>query len=651
MEVKIVYKGQNPFFRINGADYSTEAFRSYRPAPANISQFKRVGLDFYQMIVSGRKNTLHIYSSLFGEIWTGPNEYNFSRFDRQMEMFRKFAPDSYYSVLIQIDTPEWWVESHPGHVDSYWFLGQSTVDEEWKKDASEYLRAFIDYAEEKYGDVIFSYSIAAGRCNEWFCNDFGAETPQKLAAYRAYLDDPEAKIPELEDYSAEESCYRSPDSNELKYLQFSCGLHADMICYFAAEAQKSLCHKKPFCMFGWYTHMSPKNQNLWLTNGYEKILESPDIDMVYSPAPYQHNRDIDGVSSYQLPLDSLKLHGKLYLHEMDHRSELAAYPLENGVVLGQRIDNFSDFKNVLRREISNVVAHGGSMWWFDFFGGYYAAPNYEQELCDEFKAYNEIIERPNDDVSEVAVFCDPMSFLYCKENVDLHQTMVRYNLDSIIRSGAPFRFYNLNDLDKIDIDRFKVFIFLNAIDPPNREFIKERLADKYKVFIGAAGYSYGGKLDTAGIEDLTGIKVSEFKTDRVHTVSYSGHEFGFEDVISPMFRVEDDRAEILGEYMDGGVAVARKGKSFYCAVGNIPYEFFLDVNRAAGVHIYNDEGGAIAVTSDMISCYGKREENTLRLPFDCTLTDLYTGDVIRTENGVAKYTDKVFETRVFKITK
>ena len=86
-------------------------------------------------------------------------------------------------------------------------------------------------------------------------------------------------------------------------------------------------------------------------------------------------------------------------------------------------------------------------------------------------------------------------------------------------------------------------------------------------------------------------------------------------------------------------------------MGNIPYEFFLDVNRAAGVHIYNDEGGAIAVTSHMISCYGKQEKNVLRLPFDCTLTDLYTGDVIRTENGIAKYTDKVFETRVFKITK
>ena len=251
----------------------------------------------------------------------------------------------------------------------------------------------------------------------------------------------------------------------------------------------------------------------------------------------------------------------------------------------------------------------------------------------------------------MAVFCDPMSFLYCKENVDLHQTMVRYNLDSIIRSGAPFRFYNLNDLDKIDIDKFKVFIFLNAIDPKNREFIKERLADKYKVFIGAAGYVFGDKLDTAGIEDLTGIRVGEFKTDRRHNVSYAGREFGFEDVVSPMFRVEDDCAEIWGEYTDGGVAIARKGKSFYCAVGNIPYEFFLDVNRAAGVHIYNDEGGAVAVTSDMISCYGKQEINTLHLPFDCTLTDLYTGEKIETKNGVAEYTDKVFETRVFKIIK
>ena len=262
-----------------------------------------------------------------------------------------------------------------------------------------------------------------------------------------------------------------------------------------------------------------------------------------------------------------------------------------------------------------------------------------------------LIERPNDDVSEVAVFCDPMSFLYCKENADLHQTTVRYNVDSIIRSGAPFRFYNLNDLEKLDIDKFKVFIFLNAIDPKNREFIKEKLADKYKVFIGAAGYVYSDKLDTAGITDLTGIKVSEFKTDKVHTVNYAGQNFGFTDVVSPMFRVEDNDAQVLGEYTDGGVAIARKDKGFYCAVGNIPYEFVLDVNRAAGVHIYNDEGGAIAVTTDMISCYGKQEENTLRLPFDCTLTDLYTGEVIQTENGVAKYTDKVYETRVFKITK
>ncbi len=650
MDVKIVYKGSNPFFRINGKDYSTESFRSYRPTPANISEFKRVGLDFYQMVATGKKNSLHIYSSFFGEIWTGPKQYNWARLDKQIAMFKRFAPDSFYSILIQLDTPDWWLESHPGHEESFWNFGKYHTDSEWLHDAAEYLRDFISYTEEKYGDIIFSYSIAAGRCNEWFCEDFGAETPEKLAAYRKYLGDPDVVIPKFEEYFEGESNYRQPSDNQLKYLQFSCGLQVDTICYFAHEAQKVLNHKKPFCMFGGYIHMTPKNQNMWLTNGYEKMISCPDIDMIYSPAPYQHNRDIDGVSSFQLPVDSLKLHGKLYLHEMDHRSELADYPLESGVVLGQRIDNFSDFKNVLRREVCNVVAHGGSYWWFDFFGGYYAAPEYEEELKREFKFYNEIIERPNDDVSEIAVFVDPMSFLYCRESADLHQTMVRYNLDSIIRSGAPFRFYDLNDLDKLDLDKFKVFIFLNAIDPKNREFIRERLSDKYKVFIGAAGYSFEGRLSDSGITDLTGIRVTEFKTDRVHTANYAGHSFGFTDVISPMFRVEDPEAEVLGEYTDGGVAVARKGKSFYCAVGNIPYEFFLDVNRAAGVHIYNDEGGAIAVTTDMISCYGQKEQNTLRLPFDCTLTDLYTGETIKTRNGIAQYTDKIYETRAFKIT-
>ena len=42
------------------------------------------------------------------------------------------------------------------------------MNEEWRRSAAEYLKAFIAYAEEKYGDRIWAYSIAAGLCNEWF---------------------------------------------------------------------------------------------------------------------------------------------------------------------------------------------------------------------------------------------------------------------------------------------------------------------------------------------------------------------------------------------------------------------------------------------------------------------------------------------------
>ncbi|UKI35516.1 MAG: hypothetical protein L6V93_15400 [Clostridiales bacterium] len=95
--------------------------------------------------------------------------------------------------------------------------------------------------------------------------------------------------------------------------------------------------------------------------------------------------------------DSLKMRGIVHINELDHRTELAQYPMEHPVTqnrMGYRMaegniiddcyDNSFDAGMVLRREFASSVVRKSMLWWFDFFGGYYASPEYEkafERLC------------------------------------------------------------------------------------------------------------------------------------------------------------------------------------------------------------------------------------------------------------------------------
>ena len=111
--VRLIRRRGLPFVEIGGEVVAPAAFRSYRPKPDNISLSRRCGLRLYQFIVSGLPCTNRSPYSLFGEVWTGEDQYDFAAFDRQYEMFRRFAPDGYYNIMIQLDTRPWWKDAHP----------------------------------------------------------------------------------------------------------------------------------------------------------------------------------------------------------------------------------------------------------------------------------------------------------------------------------------------------------------------------------------------------------------------------------------------------------------------------------------------------------------------------------------------------------
>ena len=255
--VKIIYDNGVPFIDIDGKRFDPAAFRSFRPRPDNVSLAARTGIELMQILVSGLPCTLGVPYSMYGGVWKGDGEYDFSAFDKQFEMFRRYAPNAYFNVMLQLDVCPWFAEKHPDEeTDSYRHITELALNEEWKRSAADYLKAFITYAEEHYGDRIWAYSIAAGSSNEWFDNSlldqtFDRSNTKLTALWRREIGKPDAVPPTVETLDA--GCdLRAPTSDEFRYLEIATQQTSNLICYFAAEAQKALKHQKLFGLFYGY---------------------------------------------------------------------------------------------------------------------------------------------------------------------------------------------------------------------------------------------------------------------------------------------------------------------------------------------------------------------------------------------------------------
>lgn len=645
MLAKIVRQNGNRVFEIDGKTYLPAAFRSFRPTPANVSLFYRNGIRLFQMQCSGLNSTLGLPYSNYGAAWVGDHRYDFTALDRQLSMFMRFAPEGYFMLMVQLDMPEWWRKENDCPWNSYTQLGEALFEEKWVSDACDYLQAFIRYAEEKYGDKVFAYSFSAGCATEWFDGWYESVSERKAADYRKKTCCPDAPVPTAAQVrSTGLPSLRGDDSPVYRYQKYCADLIPDLILRFARAAQQILEHRKILGLFFGYTDQPVHWQNQTGTNGYEKVWASPDIDMLFSPASYK-TREVSGVGSYQYTVDSVGLHGKLYLHEIDHRTHLASYPLDNFYLMDSIYETEEETIAVLRRELCAAAVKDGALWWFDFMGGYYASPGLEAELRTEMAVLEKLYALPHRSVSEIAVFVDPMSFLRMQDETRMPQDCVWHNRDSLHNCGAPYDYFNLKDLPDVDPGPYKMFVFLNAVEMTDdvKRVIREELKDKTKVWIYAPNRASGGMAEVCSV-NVTEIDLPDGK------IRYGDDSFGFSDPASPMFSVEDAHAEILARYENGLPAVGRKGKDVYIPTGNVPAALWRDLARAAGVHIYSDTPGALYADSRFVARQSAEEKDiTVHMPFDCTVEELFSGKTYTTENRELNYREENGGVRLFLI--
>ena len=206
--------------------------------------------------------------------------------------------------------------------------------------------------------------------------------------------------------------------------------------------------------------------------------------------------------------------------------------------------------------------------------------------------------------------------------------------------GAPYDLYSIEDIDKVDPDKYKLFIFPDAfyLNDAQRDYINGVVKKNGRavLFIGMCDYSSDSGLSLERCSSLAEMNIALLDKNEA-TADAFGSSYGYEAAKSPTPYVADDSAKALGSFKESGAcALAVKDfgdyKIFYSAIGNLTHSVLREIARDAGVHIYTEGGVPVYVNSGFAGVYNTYDKETvITLPYDGEFSELFSGKKYKTK--------------------
>lgn len=674
MQASIVRRNGQLLIDIDGKLYPPLSFKSFRPNPRNIREFHEAGVRLFTVLSSGIICALGVPYSRFGESWVGDGQYDFAPIDRQMDMFLENAPEGLFAPMFQIDTRPWYMAARGDCPNSFTHLSQIAGDPTFQEDAAAYLRAVVTHCEEKYGQRIWGYFLLGGHTTEWFSDcDYEAPHPWKEAAFRRYLRDDHATLPDKARLDSTGPVFLEKDEDDIvRFREFHARLISDLVLHCAAAVQDVLHHQKLVGLyFGYLFELgTPRLHNAGHLD-YERVFASPDIDMISSPSAYGYRKQHDP-SAFMVTQKSLERQNKLYFLEFDHRTHTApaevqepvedtsgnmAFPKIPGWDSGCKTEQESI--NLLYRDFLLCEAHGAALWWFDMFDGWFRSPGMMDAIHHMIEIDKALLSDPvwsadRGSVAQVAVFCEGGGSMY---HVRKTSPVASVCLGGIRRTlaemGAPYDLYSIGDLPTIDPHRYSFYIFTDAycMTPETRQNIETicRRPGNTILWLYAPDYATHGENDVDRITAMTGIRVEQ--TERSPGKLMWNGQTGIETA-APYFTIADPDATVYARFEDGTAGVVGKSlpgkvmpgknmpgyRSIYAATYSIPGALLRTLVRESGVFLYSacDRVYTYA-NAAFVGVYNATEdEAVVHMPESGTYVDLLTGEAFACENGTLR---------------
>ena len=209
------------------------------------------------------------------------------------------------------------------------------------------------------------------------------------------------------------------------------------------------------------------------------------------------------------------------------------------------------------------------------------------------------------------------------------------------RIGAPYDLFSMSDLRRVDVSRYKLFIFLNAysLTDEERNYINGTLkaGGRSLLFVGPADYVNFDGVSRDRMSALAEMDIDLLPKDEA-TVRAFNVSYGYEEAKNPTPFVKEDGVKVLGRFADSrkcALALREREdyKVFYSALGHISHAVFRQIAKLSGVHIYAENGVFTYVNDALLGVYNTgAEETEVILREDGVYTELFSGKTYTTYN-------------------
>ena len=439
-------------------------------------------------------------------IWRGENEFDFDSIRQDFAALLDADPKALVIIRFHLDPPAWWDQAHP---EACCLLPDGTTFRQcfaspiWRQETQRALRTCLTWLlQSQYADHLIGIHVAAGGTEEWFYHfrgPFHDRNPARVTAFRHSLrqtypndaalqqkwHDPNITLQTAQpaDISgaAPSNTWRDPsrEQHTLDTFRFHARTMVDNIasfCRVVKDTSKGRLLTGAF--YGYHYFVTDPRRG---HGALHQLLDCPYLDYLSSPNAYRRVPGEDWPP--MVALDSIHLHGKLWMAENDTRTSVTTLlkdrrpeicppgQYDSGVWLGPA--DMETSVALLFKNTGRMLAHGYGGWWFDMWGGWFSAP----ELLAVLRGTQELCQRyPLRVIPEMqAQVCVVVDEELCFHDASFGRLteQILSNRYPLARTGAPYDLYLRQDLPALDLSRYRILWLLGI--PERRQTESQRL--------------------------------------------------------------------------------------------------------------------------------------------------------------------------------
>ena len=621
---------------------------------------------------------VRIFTMLAHLPWrTGADERNYTHLEEMLQFVADIAPDAMILPRLIFSPPSGWVRRNPddmaigvdgpsGDVS----LGSQAF---WAGDAEDALRAAIErIAAGPHASRVLGVYLEHG---EWIYDRVAGydRSPVNTKAFRRWLraeyrgnvvqlraawhdgnvtfdnaDVPSYPPPTNFPVGANQF-FGARERRWVDFHKFSSAIAAQVINRLGRVVKETSGEKLTVAVSYGYTFELPRGHSGHLA--LADVLACPYVDMLTGPFSYT-GREAGGSAPFPSPVDSIALHGKLWIAEDDTKTYLASD--ESPDAYNVRLDDIRQTQTVHARNFGAALTKGTGISWMDLWGeGWLDTEEIWEALAamvdfayvhlDRHLKRTEPVPTP-----PVAVFVDEASCMNVRDE-DLLNSLVGGHRDTFARAGVEVGYYLLSDLAS---EKFahtvKLAILLNAftVSELTRTAIRTKLNNHGTtvVWLMAPGCIDG---PVSELSEIVGVhlklqpyasKAGSIFLNNSGTPlleGINGMTFGDSVRRHPLIAADDFRARTLAEFPNRNPSVAirkhPRHQSVFIGEPVLTLGLLRNLCRLAGIHRYQADDDVMWVSDSWLSIHsGPGGGIKVVLPVDTGLYDVVYGEVITT---------------------